>query len=87
MATLIFCSCDIHKSKKSFTPLFTFTETQQKQVIKHIKENLSDYFDDEDDGFSYFLSKVEEEGILFALNNSEIYATYIELHSVASTKN
>jgi hypothetical protein len=86
MATLIFCSCDAHKSKKSFTPLFTFTETQHKQVIKHIKENISDYFDDEDDSFNYFLSKVEEEGILFALNNTDIYATYIELNSIASTK-
>ncbi len=89
MATLIFCSCDRHKSKSSYTPLFTFTEGQHKQIIKHIEENLSDYFDDADieNDFAYFKEQVEEQGIIFALNNnSEIYATYIQLESIGSTK-
>ena len=88
MATLIFCSCDRHKTKSSYTPLFTFTETQHKLIIKHIQENLIDYFDDADaeNEFDYLKEKVEQEGILFAMNSSDIYATYIELESIGAKK-
>lgn len=88
MATLIFCSCDRHKTKSSYTPLFTFTETQHKLIVKHIQENITDYFDDADaeNEFDYFKEKVEQEGILFAMNNCDIYANYIELESIGAKK-
>jgi hypothetical protein len=56
--------------------------------MKHIQENLMDYFDDADaeNEFDYFKEKVEEQGILFAMNNSDIYATYIELESIGAKK-
>lgn len=89
METIIFCRTDNYRNQESINPLFTFTNTQKKQVLKHIKDNLNDYFDTEDNEteFNFFKEEVEELGILQAIrNNSKIQATYLELESIAKTK-
>lgn len=92
MATLIFCKTETYRNQQSVIPIFTFTSTQNKQVLKHIQENLSDYFDyhginSMEDEFDLFKEQVEEEGLLNAISNSTtIQATYLELESIATTK-
>lgn len=88
----IFYTCDEHKTRKSFNAKFTFTDGADKNVIKHIGSNLTDYFDSEEEltpqqQFNEFKLQAKEIGIAQAINSCVgLYAFCEEIYNINEIK-